>query len=357
MFFTKMSLRGKIASVIIALFLLFIIILIGKLIYGKITESVNTSAKIEEISSAETTENVVEKSKTEQQPNNQIIDNNENKIDEDKKIQNETKENTQTDNIIDENKTIDNKTDNNNTVDNKIVDNNTDKKNETQETTIKEKTAATEGKKGTIYLTFDDGPSTKITPKILDVLKAQNVKATFFILNYNSEGEKIVKRAYEEGHSIGIHGYSHKYEEIYQNENTYMNNLNKLQEKIEKSIGVKVRITRFPGGSSNTITKKYNIGIMSRLVKKVEASGYKYYDWNIDSNDAGSAKTSAKVYSNVIKKLSKNRPNVVLMHDFANGQKTLNALNDIIKYAKANGYEFQKITYEGNLVSHHNVNN
>ena len=352
MFFTKMSLRGKIASVIIALFLLSIIILIGKSIYGKITESVNTSAKIEEISSAETTENVENKQKIESQPSNQIIDNNENKIDEDKKEENETKEIKQTENKIDENKKLDNKTD-----ENKKVDNNTDKKIETQETITREKTAAAEGKKGTIYLTFDDGPSTNITPKILDVLKAQNVKATFFILNYNSEGEKIVKRAYEEGHSIGIHGYSHKYEDIYKNDNTYMNNLNKLQEKIEKSIGIKVRITRFPGGSSNTITKKYNIGIMSRLVKKVEASGYKYYDWNIDSNDAGTAKTSAKVYSNVIKKLSKNRPNVVLMHDFANGQKTLNALNDIIKYAKANGYEFQKITYEGNLVSHHNVNN
>ena len=192
MFFTKMSLRGKIASVIIALILLSIIILIGKSIYGKITESVNTSAKIEEISSAETTENVENKQKIESQPSNQIIDNNENKIDEDKKEENETKEIKQTENKIDENKKLDNKTD-----ENKKVDNNTDKKSETQETTTSEKTAATEGKKGTIYLTFDDGPSTNITPKILDVLKAQNVKATFFILNYNSEGEKIVKRAYE----------------------------------------------------------------------------------------------------------------------------------------------------------------
>ena len=145
--------------------------------------------------------------------------------------------------------------------------------------------------------------------------------------------------------------------DIHTNMKTYINNLNTLQAKIEKSIGFKSRITRFPGGSSNTITKKYSLGIMSRLVKKVEASGYKYYDWNVDSNDAGSAKTSAKVYSNVTKNLSKKRPNVVLMHDFANGKKALNALRDIIKYGKSNGYTFEKITYEGNLVSHHHVNN
>ena len=223
-----------------------------------------------------------------------------------------------------------------------------------------EKTAATAGEKGVIYLTFDDGPSTNVTPKILDILKEEDVKATFFILNYNSEGEKIVKRENEEGHSIGIHGYSHSYSEIYKNEETYMNNLDKLQEKIKNSIGITSKITRFPGGSSNTVSKKYNEtnGLMSRLVKLVEEKGYKYYDWNVDSDDAGSAASNkTKIYNNVTKGLSKNRPNVVLMHDTNAKKATLNALRDIIKYGKENGYEFKAITYDGDLVNHHNVNN
>ena len=232
-----------------------------------------------------------------------------------------------------------------------------DKDDSMMNTSTKGKTAATAGKKGIVYLTFDDGPSTSITPKILDILKEENVKATFFILNYNSEGEKLVKREHAEGHAIGIHGWSHTYSEIYQNENTYLNNLNKLQEKIKNSIGETVRITRFPGGSSNTISKRYNKGLMSKLVKLVQEKGYEYYDWNVDSDDAGSARNQTQVYNNVTKGLSKKRPNVVLMHDFAGNKKTLNALRDIIKFGKQNGYQFEPIKYNSGLISHHNVNN
>ena len=226
-------------------------------------------------------------------------------------------------------------------------------------TTTETKTAATEGEKGVVYLTFDDGPSADITPKILDILSQENVKATFFILNYDSNKEHLVKREHDEGHAIGIHGWSHVYSEIYQTEETYISNLDKLQEKIKNSIGITTKITRFPGGSSNTISKKYNAqnGLMSRLVKLVQEKGYEYYDWNVDSNDAGSAKNQTQVYNNVIKGLSKKRPNVVLMHDKGGNTKTLNALRDIINYCKQNGYEMRPITYNGGMVSHHNVNN
>ena len=213
----------------------------------------------------------------------------------------------------------------------------------------------TNGKKGVIYLTFDDGPTTSITPKVLDILKEKNVKATFFILNYDENGEKLVKREIAEGHTVGIHGYSHNYKTIYQSVDAYMNNITKLQEKIKNSTGYNATITRFPGGSSNTVSR-YNPGIMTKLVKEVPARGYKYFDWNVSSGDAGGAKTSQDVYNNVVNGLSKNRANVVLMHDFSGNTKTLNALADIIDYGINNGYTFSNITESTPMVTH-GVNN
>ncbi len=211
------------------------------------------------------------------------------------------------------------------------------------------------GQKGVIYLTFDDGPSTSITPKILDILKKKNVKATFFILNYDGAKEEIVKREVNEGHTVAIHGYSHNYKEIYKSEEIYMQNIRKLQDKIKKSTGYNATITRFPGGSSN-IVSRYNPGIMSRLTKTVLDNGYKYFDWNVSSGDAGEAKSSSDVYYNVVSNLSKSRSNVVLMHDFNGNTKTLNALEDIIDYGISNGYTFGKITESTAMVTH-SVNN
>lgn len=210
--------------------------------------------------------------------------------------------------------------------------------------------------KSIIYLTFDDGPSADITPKILNILKKHNIKATFFVINYSKANEKYVKRAVAEGHSIGLHGYSHEYKKIYASEEVYMNNLSSLQEKVEKSTGVKTWLTRFPGGSSNTISR-FNKHIMTKLTKKVEAVGYKYYDWNVTSGDAGDVTTKEEVYKWTTNGLKKNRGNVVLMHDFSGNDKTLNALEKVIKYGKKNGYEFRPITYDSDLIVHHPVNN
>lgn len=208
---------------------------------------------------------------------------------------------------------------------------------------------------GIVYLTFDDGPSATITPKILDILKSENVKATFFILNYSDTNEYLIKRIVNEGHTIAIHGYSHNYDEIYQSEEAYMNNLKKLRDKIKTTTGVDTTITRFPGGSSNTVSK-FNPGIMTKLTEKVINAGYHYFDWNVSSGDAGGASTSEEVYSNVTKGLSHKRSNVVLMHDFGGNTKTLNALRDIIHYGKNNGYTFDKITGTTPMVTHR-VNN
>ena len=208
---------------------------------------------------------------------------------------------------------------------------------------------------GVIYLTFDDGPSLSSTPKILDILKEEGVKATFFILNYDTNGEVLVKRIVNEGHSIGIHGYSHDYKKIYQTVDSYMENITKLQDKIKKSTGVTTNLTRFPGGSSNTISS-FNPKIMTKLTKEVVKRGFRYYDWNVSSGDAGEAKNRDEVYQNVIKDLYRNGNNIVLMHDFSGNNKTIEALRSIIQYGKQKGYVFKAITEDTPMLTH-KVNN
>ena len=224
--------------------------------------------------------------------------------------------------------------------------------------TIKVKNLPSDSKstKGVIYLTFDDGPSATITPKVLDILKKEKVKATFFVLNYSKSNEKLIKRIVKEGHTIGIHGYSHEYSKIYKSKKAFLNNVYKLQDKIYKLTGVKTKFMRFPGGSSNTVSRHYSKGIMSLLTKEMLSRGFRYFDWNVSSGDAGGAKTSNDVYRNVTKNLSKKRGNMVLCHDFAGNTKTLNALSKIIKYAKKNGYKFKAIDKNTPMYAH-GVNN
>lgn len=210
--------------------------------------------------------------------------------------------------------------------------------------------------KGVIYLTFDDGPTSSSTPKILKILKKNNVKATFFTIGIDSVKEKYMKQEDKEGHTVAIHGASHDYNKIYASDQAYMNNIITQQKNIEKAIGKKSWITRFPGGSSNLVSRHYNRGIMSRLVKSVDKAGFAYFDWNVSSGDAGGAYTSSQVYNNVTRGLSKSRDNVVLMHDFANNNKTIGALDGIIKYGKSHGYIFKAITSSTNEV-HHGVQN
>ena len=215
---------------------------------------------------------------------------------------------------------------------------------------------STANKAGVIYLTFDDGPSLDITPQILDILKEEDIKATFFVLNYGENKEYLINRIVNEGHTIGIHGYSHEYQDIYVSDEAYMNNITKLQDKIKATTGITTKYTRFPGGSSNTISKRYSPGIMTRLTQKLLEEGYKYYDWNVSVEDAGSSKTKEEVYNRYVSELSKSRANIVLMHDFAKNNKTLDALRDMIHYGKENGYTFDNIDDDTPMITH-GVNN
>ena len=206
---------------------------------------------------------------------------------------------------------------------------------------------------GTIYLTFDDGPSNN-TSKILDILKQEDIKATFFLVNFNSSYNPAVKRIYDEGHSIGIHSYTHNYKLIYSSVSAYFDDLNKMNDKIKTITGSDTKLLRFPGGSSNTISS-FNKGIMTTLVKEVTNAGYHYFDWNVDSSDAWSARNSNDVYNNVVNNL-KEGTNIVLMHDLSSNEKTVNALEKIIKYAKEKGYTFANITMNTKEI-HHGINN
>lgn len=206
---------------------------------------------------------------------------------------------------------------------------------------------------GTIYLTFDDGPSNN-TSKILDILKEEDIKATFFLVNFNSSYNPVVKRIYDEGHSIGIHSYTHNYKLIYSSVSAYFDDLNKMNDKIKTITGSDTKLLRFPGGSSNTISS-FNRGIMTNLVREVTDAGYHYFDWNVDSSDAWSARNSTDVYNNVMNNLKKGT-NVVLMHDLSSNEKTVNTLEKIIKDAKEKGYIFENITMNTKEI-HHGINN
>ena len=195
----------------------------------------------------------------------------------------------------------------------------------------------------TIYFTFDDGPSSTTT-KILDILKEEGIKATFFVINADEKYDKVIKRAYDEGHTIGLHSYSHKYKSIYKSEDAYFDDLNLINNKVKKITGYKSNIIRFPGGSSNTISR-ISTGLMTKLSIKTKEKGFIYFDWNIASNDTSKI-SSKRIYKNVVSQLEKYdyNTNVILMHDFQNNNKTVKALKDIIQYGKQNGYRFDKIT-------------
>lgn len=228
----------------------------------------------------------------------------------------------------------------------KVKDNN-DNEATAQRTVFVGETQAT----GVIYLTFDDGPSANTTPRILDTLKEKGVNATFFIINYSEANEHLVKRAVDEGNAIGIHGYSHDYKVLYASVDAYYENITKLQEKIEKTIGKKVMITRFPGGASNTVSRKYCSGVVSAASKKLLENGFKYFDWNVASGDSGDVHTADAVYNNVTKGIKPGRNNIVLMHDFSGNNKTAEALPRIIDWGLANGYRFEVITPDTEMIT------
>lgn len=197
------------------------------------------------------------------------------------------------------------------------------------------------------YLTFDDGPSTTVTPKILKILKDNNIKATFFIvgdkLEENPETKNILLDIYKQGHAIANHTYTHNYSKLYPqgkiDANTFMGELEQTNDAIKKVLGDKfnTRVVRFPGGHASW-------GGREEIDNKLEEKKYKYIDWNALIGDAeGSRKTKEQLLNRYRETFVGQEKLVLLMHDTYSKESTAEALQDIITDLKNKGYEFKTL--------------
>lgn len=197
------------------------------------------------------------------------------------------------------------------------------------------------------YLTFDDGPS-KNTELILDILKANDVNATFFIISpYIEPHINFVKRAYSEGNAIGNHTADHEFKYVYTCEEAFFKNFNKQQDFIREVTGSDCTIFRFPGGSNNTLVRNSKgKDFTKNIIKLLNQKGITVYDWNVDSGDAkGNNIPASTLISNVSKNIKDKdgnykNPAIILMHDCMTKNTTVEALSGIIKLLKEEGYTF-----------------
>ncbi|MFD2372064.1 exo-beta-N-acetylmuramidase NamZ domain-containing protein [Brevibacillus sp. GCM10020057] len=210
------------------------------------------------------------------------------------------------------------------------------------------------------YLTFDDGPSA-VTPHVLDTLKKFGIKATFFIVGRNVPGhEAILKRTVAEGHAIGGHTYSHDYSIVYKTKEAFFADLEKGNQLIEKASGIKPTLFRYPGGSTNTVSHKYQDAKQYSLANpvmnaiKAEAANrhYIFIDWNVTNGDARSNKyTAASAIANIKQQVKNQKEIVILMHDSSTKSPTAQALPEIITFLKSKGYRFDVIRPDHPTVS------
>lgn len=203
-----------------------------------------------------------------------------------------------------------------------------------------------------IYLTFDDGPG-PATAHLLDFLAAKGVKATFFVTNTMGHTD-MIGRAYREGHSVGIHTYTHQYSQIYASDDAYWADFDRMAQVIRSQTGQDTKLMRFPGGSSNTVSRTYSPGIMSRLTKLMAVKGYTYFDWNVDSGDATGHTNSASVFQKITAGVQGKSVSVVLCHDIH--PTTVDAMPQVIDWGKQNGYTFLPLA-PGSYPAHHRVAN
>lgn len=204
----------------------------------------------------------------------------------------------------------------------------------------------------TIYLTFDDGPGA-YTEQLLDILAEYNVKATFFVTCLNGDYEDMIGRAFNEGHSIGVHTACHNYYTVYDSEEAFFEDFDTAEEMIYRQTGEYTKLCRFPGGSSNTVSS-FNPGIMTRLTQAVTDMGYKYFDWNVSSGDAGETTDTDQVAANIIDGCSRHKTSIVLQHDIKDY--SVAAVEQVIIWGLSNGYTFRPLdlTSPG---AHHGIAN
>ena len=197
------------------------------------------------------------------------------------------------------------------------------------------------GEEKTAYLTFDDGPNNTITPKVLDILKEKDIKASFFVIGkYVEEYPEIVKREYEEGHYIANHSYNHDNTKLYKSAESFKNEIEKTDIAIGKAIGVEdycSHIFRFPNGFMAPLYRNEKKALVSIL----EKMDYTYIDWNCLNNDSMKKYTGSQLINN-LKESSKNKNTlVILMHDTKDVSNSSLVLKESIEFLQEQGYEFK----------------
>lgn len=193
-----------------------------------------------------------------------------------------------------------------------------------------------------VFLTFDDGPS-KNTVKILDTLKEYNVKATFFVIgeNLTESGVEIAKRALAEGHMLGMHTDTHRYEKIYSSVDSFLADYDKLASRFVEEFGECPAIFRFPGGSYSA----YINPIKVQLREELERRGFIGYDWSASGEDSVGTPTAASIKQNIFESIEGQKQPILLLHDSPCSNLTAEVLPEVIEKLSAEGYEFRTLQY------------
>lgn len=189
------------------------------------------------------------------------------------------------------------------------------------------------------FLTFDDGPS-KNTLKVLEVLKEQNIKATFFVvgeeIEASDENKEILKEIAEQGHLIALHTYSHDYNKIYSSVGAFLADYERVFNLVEEITGQRLYMFRFPGGSYNPYVKR----LRKEIIEEMQRRGFVYYDWNVSGNDSVGSPTLYSINKNIDKDLTRYQLPVVLLHDGKPNKLTAQNLAAIIESIRNKGYSF-----------------
>ncbi len=207
-------------------------------------------------------------------------------------------------------------------------------------------------KEKTIYLTFDDGPG-PYTEELLDILDRYGVKATFFVTAQAPKYFDLIGRAYRAGHSIGVHTSTHDYDRIYASEQNFFEDFFAMEDLIREQTGSETRLFRFPGGSSNTVSR-INPGIMTRLTQAMTDMGYQYFDWNVISGDAGGTNKTKVIIETIEEGCQEHTASVILQHDIKDY--SVAAVEPVIKWGLENGYTFRALELDSPN-AHHGLNN
>ncbi len=201
-------------------------------------------------------------------------------------------------------------------------------------TAVRPEYKVSEGK--TAYLTFDDGPS-KYTPEILEILRENDIKATFFITGWCIDGrEHILRQIADEGHTVALHSYSHDYEQIYASKRAWLDDFAKVYGRVYAVTGQKPWAFRFPGGSYN----HFNRDTADEIIAEMQERGFAYYDWNGATADASAEATYESCIENLKESINYEHE-VVLMHDSL--ELTPKYLQEVIDHIRGEGYSFETI--------------